>query len=370
MSRITPTRARKLVFKDPEKKDLQKDLNAAQAAYLADTGQTKFANTAQFMRMYLLLGAFATSYAVLVFFTDTLWLSVVMAMLIAASMAGIGFAIQHDANHGALSPKKWVNRIWSLALDMIGGNSYQWRIKHNVVHHTYTNVAHDMGDQDIQLPFVARFSPNQPRRWFHRFQHWYIWILYGFLVPKWQLFDDPINFFRGKIGKRTFTRQRGVELAILIGGKTFFLSIAFIIPCLFHPVWMVVVFYLSIAGLMGIILATVFQLAHVVEETEYTTPEENLDIMVAWAKNQIITTANFSKENPILRWYLGGLNFQIEHHLYPDMAHCHYPGIAPYVQAVCERHGLPYNSGKSFFQGVASHVRKLKQLGRPDRTAA
>jgi linoleoyl-CoA desaturase len=312
----------------------------------------------------IVLTWFFTSYALLVFAAPTWWIAVPLAISLGLSMAAIGFNIQHDGGHKAYSERNWVNRIMASTLDLLGGSSYVWDHKHNTVHHTYANITGH--DDDIEVGFLGRLSPHQKRLRFHRYQHWYLWALYGFLPVKWQLFDDYLNIARGRIGNYKFARPKGKALLMFIGGKLTFLSMAFIIPALFHPLWMVIVFYLLANLVNGILLAIVFQLAHVVEEAEFPMPSEETGKMEThWAVHQVETTVDFARSNPVWTWFLGGLNFQVEHHLFPRICHIHYPKISRLVERTCKEFGVRYHAHKSFFAGVASHFRWLRTMGQP-----
>lgn len=307
---------------------------------------------------------FAASYAGLVFLAATWWQGGLLAISLALAMAGLGFAVQHDANHGAYSSRKGINRAVGFTLDLIGGSSYLWRVKHNVMHHTYTNVPG--ADDDIDITPLARLAPTQPRRRFHRFQHFYIWALYGLLVIGWHFVFDFKKLARGEIAGHRFARPRGWDLALLLGGKALFFGWALVVPALFHPWWVVGLYYLAVAFLLGLVLSVVFQLAHCVEEAGFPTPRPGtLDLPDTWAVHQAQTTVDFARGNRLLTWYVGGLNFQIEHHLFPRVCHIHYPRIAGIVEATCAEHGVRYAAQESLTGAVASHWRWLRRMGAP-----
>jgi linoleoyl-CoA desaturase len=251
-----------------------------------------------------------------------------------------------------------------MTLDMLGASSYLWRFKHNVFHHTYTNLSG--ADDDIEfLPF-ARLSPAQPRYRMHRFQQCYLWALYWFLFPKWNLIDDFKGALQARIGGQPFPRPRGAHLAELVGGKALFYGWAFVVPALFHPWWVVLLFYATTSLVLGSTLAIVFMLAHCVEEADFPVPRQGTDRMAdAWAVHQVRTTVDFARGNRLLTWYVGGLNFQIEHHLFPRICHVHYPRIAAIVQAACAEHGVRYSAHETFLGALSSHWRWLRRMGRP-----
>lgn len=319
-------------------------------------------------RMYLKTGVllfwFGASYALLVFAATAWWQGVLLSVSLALSMAGIGFCIQHDANHGAYSNHRGVNRVMSLALDMLGASSYVWRYKHNVSHHTFTNV--DGGDDDINIGPLVRLSPAQPRYPIHRVQQFFIWGLYALLMVKWHFVSDFRNVARARIARNHFPRPKGWSLVGLIGGKVFFYGWALVVPALFHPWWVVLLGYLGTSMVLSIVLSLVFQLAHCVEEADFPEPLAGTDQMQdAWAVHQVQTTVDFARENRLLTWYAGGLNFQIEHHLFPRICHIHYPRISEIVEQVSAEYGVRYRANKTFRGAITSHWRWLRHLGRP-----
>ncbi|MES1157651.1 MAG: acyl-CoA desaturase [Haliangium ochraceum] len=320
-------------------------------------------------RMYLktavILLWLATSYGLLVFAATVWWEGALLSLSLALAMAGTGFAIQHDANHGAYSKRAAVNRLMGLTLDLVGASSYVWHWKHNILHHTYPNLP--SADDDIDfLPF-ARLAPAQPRYWAHRFQQFYLWALYGFLYPKWNFIDDFKSVARARISLTPFPRPRGWNLVQAIGGKVVFFGWAFIIPLLFHPWWVVLSFYATTAFTLGIVLAVVFQLAHCVEEASFQTlpAGSRHHLTDGWAIHQVRSSVNFAPQNRLLTWYVGGLNFQIEHHLFPKISHLHYPRISPIVRAVCAAYGVRYAMNDTFLGALASHGRWLRRMGQP-----
>jgi len=223
------------------------------------------------------------------------------------------------------------------------------------------------GDDDINfLPF-ARLSPSQPHYRLHRFQHFYLWLLYWFLYPKWNFVDDFKNLIQGRIAGHTVQRPRGVELAEFIGGKALFFGWAFVVPLFFHPWWVVLFFYATTALLLGTTLAVVFMLAHCVEEADFPArPGATERLPQSWAVHQVQTTVDFAPGNRLLNWYVGGLNFQIEHHLFPRICHVHYSRIAPIVRQVCGEFGVRYTSHANGFSALASHWRFLRRMGSSD----
>ena len=340
----------------------QSELRRRVDAYFQRTQLSQRDCAQMYLKTAIILVAFATTYGLLVFVAQTWWQALPLAVLLGLETAAIGFNIQHDGGHEGYSNHGWVNQAMSLTLDLIGGSSYVWHWKHGVFHHMYTNISHY--DADVEVGIMGRVSPHQPRLPIHRWQHIYLWALYGLMPIKWHLYDDFHDVISGRIGAQTFPRPQGWDLVRFLLGKAIFLTLAFALPLLRHPLGVVLVFYGVMAIALGIVLSTVFQMAHCVEEAEFPQPLPNTSCMEdAWAIHQIATTVNFSRNNPVITWLLGGLNYQVEHHLFPRICHIHYPEMAKIVESTCQEFGITYREHPSFVGGVVSHARWLRRLG-------
>ena len=353
----------RLKFDGPDA--FHKTIKARVEDYFKSTGKRPRDCWQMYLKTAIVFVWFVTSYLLLIFATSHWWQAIPLATSLGLAMAAIGFNIQHDGGHKAYSDRNWVNKLMAMSLDLLGGSSYVWDHKHNTLHHTYANI-HDH-DDDIAVGFLGRLAPEQKWHRFHRLQHIYLWLLYGLLPVKWQFVDDFFNVLRGRIGHHKFARPRGWNLFIFLAGKTVFFCLAFALPLLAGHAWYLVLgTYLVTCWVMGIMLSTVFQLAHVVEEADFPSPNPaSGKIETHWAVHQVLTTVNFARRNRVLCWFLGGLNFQIEHHLFPRICHIHYPRISRLVEETCREFGLSYHAHKSFFAGVASHFRWLRTMGQP-----
>lgn len=338
------------------------DLKKRVRAHLSEPGRERRANTRMYAKSVTMFAWATISWALLVFAAANWWQAGLLCVSLGLSLAGIGMSVTHDANHGSFSPSTRVNTTMRWSLDLIGASSYVWRVKHNVVHHTYTNIAG--ADSDIEQLPLARLAPEQKRRWFHRFQHFYIWPLYGLFSVKWHTVGDLGLMIRGSVGMTPLRWPRGRELVGLIAGKLVFVGWTIVVPLLFHPVWQVAVGFLATSFVLAFTIALVFQLAHCLEEAEFSSVEAMGDAgRTEWARHQVESTVNFAPRNPFLTWYLGGLNYQIEHHLFSRVSHIHYPGIATVVRETCEEYGVRYQSHDTVRSAVASHARWLKRMG-------
>lgn len=327
-------------------------------------GRSQRDSARMYLKTAIILGVFALTYVALVFFASNGWQALLLSIVLGVATAGIGFNIMHDGGHQAYSKHGWINRLMAMTLDMVGGSSYIWQWQHGRFHHTWVNVAGH--DSDIDLGALARLSPRQPRRPWHRWQHIYLWPLYGVTAIRWHLYGDFRDIATGTIGERPFTRPRGWELMAFVLGKLVFFTLAFGLPLVFHSIGAVVHFYTVTAAVAGVLLALVFQMAHLVEEAAFPAPhEDSMQIATPWAIHQLETTVDFARANRAFGWLIGGMNFQIEHHLFPRISHVHYPAVSRVVKDTCREFGVPYLEHRTFAAALASHYRLLRRLGKP-----
>lgn len=317
-----------------------------------------------YLKTTVILAVFFASYVVLVFFAIAWWHALIAALLLGGAAGLIGFNIQHDGSHLAYSDRPWMNKLTAMSMDLIGASSYMWHWKHVASHHIYVNITDH--DADVDLGAFARVTPHQPHYFFHRVQHFYLWALYGFMTIRWHLYGDFRDLVTREIGGHRIPRPHGKELAIFIAGKAVFFTLAFVLPLLFHSWWKVLLFYALVAGVVGVVLSIVFQLAHCVEEADFPLPDETTNRMEDnWMVHQIHTTVDFARQSKLMCWLLGGLNFQVEHHLFPKICHVHYPEISKIVEQTCRDFGVRYNEHKSLWAGLVSHYRWLRRMSQP-----
>lgn len=303
-------------------------------------------------------------------FTSPL-LIIPLVVVMSFGLAGIGLSVMHDANHGAYSKKGWLNTILGYSLNLVGANSFGWKMQHNVLHHMFTNVHEE--DEDISPRGIIRMSPHSSWKSIHKFQHIYAWFLYGLMTIVWMVFKDfvrLVKYHRNGIAKKHKANIL-LEWCILILTKLVYVGYIFIIPLIFTalPWWQILTGIFIMHYIAGFMLAIIFQPAHVIDGTEFPLPDNDRALENNWAVHQLKTTTNFGNKSRWFSWYVGGLNFQIEHHLFPNICHVHYRKISVIVKETAIEYGLPYKSAKSFIGALRGHARLLKQLGtRPELT--
>jgi len=348
-------------------KDFVATLNKRVGNYFKTNNISKQANSEMKIKTVFMFGLYFIPYLLIVTSVVTnIGLLIGLVLLMGFGLAGIGLSVMHDANHGAYSKKPWVNTLVGYSLNLVGAHVFNWKIQHNVLHHSYTNVHEE--DEDISPRGVLRLSPQSDWKWIHRYQFIYAWFLYGLMTIVWMVAKDFVRLARYQKNGMAKKHDANInkEWAILIATKVFYAGYIFVIPLLVTSLawWQILIGFFIMHYLAGFILAIIFQPAHVIEGTSYPTLDENRGLENNWAVHQLLTTTNFGNGSRWFSWYVGGLNFQIEHHLFPNICHVHYRKIAGIVKETTKEFGLPYRSVKTFVGALASHARLLKQLGR------
>lgn len=286
-------------------------------------------------------------------------------ILMGIGMVGIGCSVMHDSNHDSYSGNKSLNKYLGKIMLLVGGSDVNWRIQHNILHHTYTNI--DGLDHDIDAGFLLRFSPMQKKYGFHKYQHIYAWFLYGLMTLMWSTtkdFRQMVEYDKlGLLKKEKITLRKGMRNLIL--SKSFYYIYMLVLPLIFSgAAWYhVLAGYVAMHFLAGLALSCIFQLAHVMEDCEFPVPTDERKMENSWAIHQMLNTANFSPKSRIMNWFIGGLNRQIEHHLFPYICHVHYKKLAPIVKSTAQEFGLPYYEQKTFVSALIDHGKTLKKMG-------
>lgn len=330
-----------------------------------DRGQGINANGLMWLKTAIFLSLFVSLYLILLLSDFNGYVLALLTLLLGMVCAFIGFNVCHDAIHGSFSSSKNTNKGLSMIFHLVGASPYVWNITHNVVHHTYTNIPGH--DEDIEIaPGLIRICEEDPYKPHQRFQHWYAFPLYGLASLSWVLRKDFKKFFQKRIGSRENVHPP-IEYFNLFFFKFVYYMLFIVFPILFMNVawWQVILGFMLLHLAQGITMGLVFQLAHVVEGTLFPVPNKCGDMEECWAEHQMRTTANFSTQSPIAAFFLGGLNRQIEHHLFPKVCHVHYGRISVILKQTALEFGIPYHENKTFFTALRSHYRMLKKMGEP-----
>ncbi len=331
--------------------------------YFDEVGKSTYGNSSLFSKAVILMVSFLVVYIHLVFFTPNTFFSILECVFLGGIVSAIGFNVMHDGAHGSFSKYKAVNIFAAFSLNILGGNSFMWNVKHNIIHHAYTNV--DGVDDDIDIQPWMRMSATQKKYRLHKYQHIYFWVLYSLFYIFWIFVLDYQKYFKSKVGSMDLKKMSLSDHLIFWGFKLFhaFLFVGLPIYMLGFTSWLIG--FLVFTCVAGLVLSLVFQLAHTVEHTAFPMPDVVTGRMEnEWAIHQIKTTANFATNNKVICWLVGGLNFQIEHHLFPKISHIHYPQISKIIRQACREYGIDYIEYPKMRYAVASHVAFLKQMGK------
>jgi linoleoyl-CoA desaturase len=341
--------------------------------YFKNNKISKHANAAMVFKTVVMLSLYLIPLGLLFVEFSSQWVYFMLWIVMGFGMAGVGLSVMHDANHGTYSKNQAINGIIGRVLIILGGSDVNWRIQHNVLHHTYTNI--DEADEDISPPSVLlRFSPHSKRYAIHRFQHFYAWFLYGLMTLMWFITKDFNQAFRYK--KKDLLKSQGISLSThlttIIIYKIIYALLFIVLPLAISPAfWYVSVFgFLFKQFIAGFMLSIIFQPAHVVPTSNFPIPDDSGNVEADWAVNQLVNTANFAPKARLFSWYVGGLNYQIEHHLFPNICHIHYRHIAKIVEETAVEFRLPYHSYKTFYAALVDHTRFLHKLGTQDVVVA
>ncbi len=328
--------------------------------YFKETGTNKGTSFMFFKITFYVTGLLA-SYVSL-YFSANAWLMFLSWALIGLFTAFSALNICHDAIHGSISTNQTVNKIFSVLFNLVGANDFVWDYSHNKVHHSYTNVQGEDEDVDA-IPFV-RTSPHQEHKPYHRFQKFYAPFFYSLATLSWVFAKDYVKVAQGKIG-RTPMKISKADVIRLIGYKIVYYTIFLVLPLIFVKFsFFVVLSGFIISHLIeGFTIGVIFMLAHLVEHVEFPMPDSDGKLEDNWAVHQLKTTANFAVKSKIVGFLTGGLNFQVEHHLFPDVCHVHYPAISKIVEETATEYGLPYHANRTFVGAVKSHIKFLTQMG-------
>lgn len=347
--------------------DFSKELKKRVRAYFEENNISKYGNANMVVKTIFMLSLYFVPYGFImsgIIESDLIFL--LMWVLMGLGMAGIGLSIMHDANHSSYSKKQEVNNIISYVLNLVGGNSINWKIQHNVLHHTYTNV--EGMDEDIEIGGLMRFSPHQKHLKHQKFQHIYAWFLYGFLSLSWVTVKEFVQLagFNQKGLTKQFGKSFSYLLTELISWKVFYYIYILVLPFIFldQSWWLVLLGFFLLHFVCGFILSCIFQSAHVLTETEYPLPDENGVMENNLLVHQLHTTSNFATQSRWFSWLIGGLNFQVEHHLFPNICHVHYRKLSKIVQETAEEFGMPYHNEKTFASALIKHGKMLHRLGQ------
>jgi linoleoyl-CoA desaturase len=347
--------------------DFGQTLKARVAEYFKENNISTYANSYMVIKsIFMGLLYFVPFTLIMLNVFSNPWVVYSLWIVMGLGIAGIGLSIMHDASHGSYSKNPTINLILRYSMNMVGGSSFNWKIQHNMLHHSYTNV--EGLDDDIAPGFILRFSPHAKHYKIHHYQHIYAWFFYGLSTISWITSKDFVQLFKFKRDGLLQKYKNFYKLVLeVFVWKLIYFAYTLVLPLLILPfsAGFIIFCFLSMHFVAGFMLTIIFQPAHVMPTSEYPLPDEEGSLENNWLIHQMLTTANFCPTSRLFSWYVGGLNFQIEHHLFPNICHIHYKKIAPLVKQTAEEFGIPYYSQKTFAKAIWEHTKMLRILGKP-----
>ena len=356
--------AGKIVFTGKEGREFYGTVRQRVEEYFRERNLSKNANATMVFKTVLFLGSLTACYLLIMLMDFPWYANLVLVSVLGLSAAFIGLNISHDAIHGSYSKHPIVNKILGFSFNMVGANAYMWSIMHNVVHHTFTNIPGI--DEDIEPIPLIRISPDQKLKKIQRYQHIYAYFFYGLTSISWVLMKDFKKFYQKKIGNYDNKHHEPIEYFNLYFFKALYFTLFLVLPLVFlnMAIWKILLGFFIMHIFCGMTLAIVFMMAHIVEGPEFPSAGDAGVIDRPWAVHQMHTTADFARDNPFVNFFCGGLNFQIEHHLFPQVCHVHYQPISKIVEHTAKEFNLPYHDNPTFTGAIQSHTRLLKKFGR------
>jgi linoleoyl-CoA desaturase len=357
-------------FLTRDKTKFFRTVNKRVNSYFKDNNIRKTGNWKLYTKAVFMFALLIVPLVLILVFDLPAWAQILSMITIGIGMAGVGMNVMHDANHESFSSKKWVNKLMGSSIYILAGNDYNWKVQHNVLHHTYTNI---QGlDEDIDAGRIIRFSKHAKWLKIHKFQKYYSIFLYGLLTINWAIttdFKQTYQYLKKKLSYGKFPNP-ATQWTKLIIGKILYYAIWVVLPLfLGFTWWQVLIGFFIMHYTAGIILSVVFQLAHVMPNTEMPVPDKDGNMEHTWAIHQLFTTSNFAPKNKLVEFYTGGLNHQVEHHIFPHISHVHYKKISKIVRETAKEFNLPYNEYKTFFSAFFEHFKQLNYLGTHPKIA-
>ena len=358
-------------FSKIDKAKFFRTLNKRVNTYFKENDIKRTGNWKLYLKAFLMFAIFLVPFILILTINMPYWLLLSLTVLIGVGMAGVGMNVMHDANHESFSNKKWLNKLMGSSIYILAGNVYNWKVQHNVLHHTFTNIKGH--DEDIDAGRIIRFSKHAKWLPIHKFQKYYSPVLYGLLTINWAITTDikqMRNYLKRKLSYGKFPNP-AVEWTKLVVTKIAYYLLWIVLPLAVIDIawWKVLIAFFVMHYTAGIILSFVFQLAHIVPSAETPIPDKEGNMEHTWAVHQLYTTANFAPNNWFINFYTGGLNHQVEHHIFPHISHIHYKKIAAIVKKTTEEFNLPYNEYKTTRRALLEHFKQISELGKKPQIA-
>lgn len=358
-------------FSRLDKAKFFRTLNKRVNQYFKENKIKKTGNWRLYSKAVVMFAIYLVPFILLLTVSMPQWVQLILVTLIGVGMAGVGMNVMHDSNHGSFSSRTWVNKLMGSSLYLLAGNVFNWKVQHNILHHTFTNIKDH--DEDMDAGRIIRFSKHAKWMRIHKLQKYYSVFLYGLLTLNWAIttdFKQLHRYLKRKLypGKEASPAKEWTKLVI---AKIVYYSLWIILPLFVIdlPWWKILIGFFIMHYVAGMILSLVFQLAHIVPNAETPLPDKEGNLEHSWAVHQLYTTSNFAPKNWFVNFYTGGLNYQVEHHIFPNISHIHYQKLANIVKETAKEFNLPYNEYKTMRRALIEHFKHISSLGKEPQLA-
>jgi linoleoyl-CoA desaturase len=353
-------------FSRIDKAKFFRTLNKRVNDYFKENNLKRTGNWKLYIKAFIMFSVFLVPFILILTLDMPQWLMFISMAVTGVGMAGVGMNVMHDSNHESFSSKKWVNKLMGSSIYILAGNVYNWKVQHNVLHHTFTNIKDH--DEDIDAGRIIRFSQHSKWLKIHKLQKYYSIFLYGLLTINWAITTDikqMHNYLKRKLSYGKFPSP-AIEWTKLVVSKLVYYAMWIVLPLAVLDIawWKILIGFFVMHYTAGMILSLVFQLAHIVPNTAMPLPDKDGNLEHTWAVHQLYTTSNFAPSNRLVNFYTGGLNHQVEHHIFPHISHVHYGKLAKIVKQTAKEFNLPYNEYKTTRKAIIEHFRHLGVLGK------
>lgn len=349
------------VKEDPFYSELRKRINH----YFNSNHISRLATSKMYLKTTVLITLWIGLYALIL---SDLFAGIYLILLQVSwhfTMFLMSVGIAHDGSHNAFSAKKWVNRTMTKVFDLIGINSYMWKFNHILSHHNAPNIP--IYDSAIYSFSIFRLHPKAKHYPIHRFQAYYIFLIYSLATLFKLFFLDFFSFGRKRIGYINMKKPPYSQILWLAFTKFTVITYTLVIPLwvLSAPSIDIITGFLLGHLICGVALGIIFQVTHLFDETQWPEPDEKGVIQNSFPNHIMQTTSDFAVNNPIATWISGGLNMHVVHHLFPGFSQVHLPAMTKILQQTAKEFNVKHKVYPNVRSAIISHIRTLHQLGNP-----
>ena len=336
-----------------------KDLYLAINQYFDGNGISRFADGQMVAKLVIAGVWWAGSLALLLTISSSPTSFVLLYGFHLFSHLFILLNIAHDANHSAIVKDGVLKNALRYSFDLCGISSYMWRLFHNHQHHNHMNVTGE--DDGLVSHGLLRYTPHLKHRFFHRYQHKYLFLVYSFFSLDYIFVKDFEGFFFPFLNGLKEKKHPKIEYVKLFLLKLGYIGYVLVLPIYFlgFSASLVLLSFVVWQLLIGVIGATIIQVEHPLRLNEFPKSKSDYEHFIY---HVFATTSDHSIDSFVANWFYGGLHLHVVHHLAPRVCHTHYRPLTRLVQEVAAKHGVYYKRNKTIFDAIREHYMHLRNL--------